>query len=68
MEARSQPPPAIKSTNDEMNFIFILDAFSWKAMELTSTVLRFGDAFADATFLSLRAGPSASGRSLSFSR
>jgi hypothetical protein len=55
-------------TNDEMNFIFPLDAFSWKTMKLTATVLRFADAFLIASFLSQRCCLSASGRSLSFSR
>ena len=35
MEARSHPPPLDQPTNDEINFIFLLDAFSWKPMEPT---------------------------------
>jgi hypothetical protein len=34
MEARSRPS---SKKRDEMNFIFPLDAFSWKAMELTAS-------------------------------
>jgi hypothetical protein len=39
-----------------------------QTMKLTATVMRFGDAFLIASFLSLQADLSASGRSLSFSR
>jgi hypothetical protein len=37
MEARSQPPAFSNYfKSDEMNFIFLLDAFSWKAMQRTT--------------------------------
>ena len=35
MEARSQS--ASRTQGDEMNFIFNLNAFSWKTMQLTAT-------------------------------